>query len=41
MRLEDAGQPHASPRSLVQVLLDRVGRVDDHGGALMFVADDV
>ena len=32
-------QLHVLPRRLVEVLLDRVGRVDDHGDPLVLIAD--
>ena len=41
VRLEHAGQPHVPVRRLLQVLLDRVGRVDDDRDARVLVADQV
>ena len=41
VRLEHADQPHVLSRCLLEVLLDRVGRVDDHGCPLVLIADQV
>ena len=41
VRLEHADQPHVLSRRLVEVLLDRVRRVDDHGCPLVLIADQV
>ena len=41
MRLENGNELDVSTLALIQILLDRVGRVDDDGNARMFVADDV
>ena len=39
--LEDADDPHVATRRLLEVLLDRVGRVDDDGIARVLVPDQV
>ena len=41
VRLEHAREPNLLVRRLVEVLLDRVGRVDDRGLAGVLVADQV
>ena len=39
--LEHADEPDAAALALVQILLDRVGRIDDDGDSRMLVTDDV
>ena len=41
VRLEHADQPHVLSRASLEVLLDRVRRVDDHRCPLVLVADQV
>jgi hypothetical protein len=41
VRLEGAGQLDLLSRALIQVLLDRVGRVDHDGNACVLVTDEV
>ena len=41
VRLEHAGDPHLALLGLVEVLLDRVGGIDDHGLTRGLVADQV
>ena len=41
VRLEDAHDPHVVPRRLLEVLLDRVGGVDDDRLARVLVTDEV
>jgi methionine-rich copper-binding protein CopC len=41
VRLDDRRQLDAPPQALIQVLVDRVGRIDDDGGSGMLVADQV
>ena len=41
VRLEDADDPHAAPLGLLEILLDRVGRVDDDGDTRPLVADQI
>ena len=41
MRLEHADEPDAAASALIQIGLDRVGRIDDDGHTCMLVTDDV
>jgi hypothetical protein len=41
VRLENGDEPHLPAGTLIQILLDHVGRIDDGGDACMLVADDV
>jgi len=41
VRLDDGRQLDPPPPALIQVLVDRVGRIDDEGGSGMLVADQV
>ena len=41
VRLDRANDPDAAPLRLLEVLLDREGRVDDDGGFRIRVADEV
>ena len=41
VRLDHADDPDAAPLGLGEQRLDRVRRVDDHGDAGVFVADEV
>ena len=41
VRLDDAHDAHVAPLGLLEVLLDREGRVDDHGLPASRIADEI